>query len=106
MNALYEYWKKNDQLIDKSLPDCIIEEAFDKISEIRRQIESQPFSQNHMTDLDCQMDNTFNHENWLEMCHDTNVFKLSHDKSYRTANLLGEKTFYGFLIDSLTSAGK
>lgn len=106
MNALYEYWKKNDQLIDKSLPDCIMEEAFDKISEIRRQIESQPFSQNHMTDLDCQMDNTFNHENWLEMCHDTNVFKLSHDKSYRTANLLGEKTFYGFLIDSLTSAGK
>ena len=100
MNALYEYWNTNDELIDDLVPDCILRDAYEQIPEIKKLIDSQPITQAHMKDLEFQMDDTFTKENWQEMTSDTNVFSLSYKNSYRITNLIGDKTFYGFLLDS------
>ena len=101
LNALYEYWSTVDELIDESVPDYIMNEAYEKIPDVREQIDNCSASQPHMRALAPLIDDVFKQKKWNEITSDTNVFKLSYNKNYKLNNSVDKETFYSIIINKL-----
>ncbi|MGN0240807.1 MAG: DUF4422 domain-containing protein [Candidatus Weimeria sp.] len=98
LNGLYQYWQIMDQLTDDAVPGMIMSEACDTIPWIRKQTERCPVSQPHINTLRTMLNDPFDQKKWQDMIKDTNIFRLSYKEKYRTETLIGDKTFYSFLI--------
>lgn len=97
MNAWYWYWKMEDKLVDYYQTDFFFAEVYDKLPTVRKLIDSCSYSQGHILDLQPNLNRVYNAKKWEELTSDTNVFKLSYKTELRKENLVGEKTFYGYI---------
>ena len=97
MNSWYWYWNLEDNLIDYCLTDYFFAEAYEHLPTVRQQIDRCPYSQGHILNLQPLLNSVYNEKKWNELTSDTNVFKLSYKMELKEENLVGEKTFYGFI---------
>lgn len=72
---LYDYHKKENSLIDYYLIDYIIAVGYRNIPEIKRQIDSMPFTNKNVLDL--QLGKTYDENLFKLYTLDTGMFKLS-----------------------------
>lgn len=99
LNAWYTYWDIEDHLLDYFMTDYFVSEAYDNLPEVRLQIDSCPYSQKHMLDLQPLMNHVYNADKWNELTSDTNVFKLSYKNEIKAENKVGKQTFYGHIVE-------
>lgn len=95
----YEYWKNEDSLITYFLIDCIIAICYENINEIRTAIDIVPTNNENVFELQNNLFNDYNEEEYLKMKINTHVFKLSWKLDFASDN---KNTFYNkFLEDKL-----
>lgn len=95
----YEYWKNEDSLITYFLIDCIIAICYENINEIRTAIDIMPTNNENVFELQNNLFNNYNEEEYLKMKINTHVFKLSWKLDFSSDN---KNTFYNkFLEDKL-----
>lgn len=99
LDALYEYWHNQDNLIDASLLDYIIAVGCDNFPYIRERIASCSMLQPQYLELAEVLGKTFD-ENYLnKLTADTVVFKVPYQVSVPKLNVVNKKTFYGYICD-------
>ena len=101
LNALYMYWCAQDEVIDYYLTDYIMALAYDNIIAVREMIDGCPYSQPNIFELKKVINKKYNSEIYKNMVKDTYMFKLSHRIEVRKFNIVGQKTFYGHICESL-----
>ena len=95
----YEYWKNEDSLITYFLIDCIIAICYENINEIRTAIDIMPTNNENVFELQNNLFNNYNEEEYLKMKINTHVFKLSWKLDFSSDN---KNAFYNkFLEDKL-----
>ncbi|MGN0318143.1 MAG: DUF4422 domain-containing protein [Lachnospira sp.] len=97
LNAFYEYWRLQDELVDYYLIDYVISAAYDNICEVKSEIDSCEYSQPEVFTLRKMLCRSFDESKWNEMCQNTSVFKLSYRDAQIKENIVGKETFYGHI---------
>ena len=98
LNALYEYWKHQDSLIDYFLIDYIIALCYDNFPEIKNSFDKCPFQSLSVFKLQQMLSHPFDMSLYNKLTFDTHIFKLSWKNNYSTEDLLRHQTFYGYLL--------
>lgn len=98
LNAFYEYWKTQDELISYFLIDLLIDVAYRRIPGCGEMIDSVKESNPMCHKLRYCINKKYDDEYWQELCRDTNLFKLQRRDTFRACNIIDEKTYYGKLI--------
>lgn len=102
LNAMYMYWCTQDTMIDYYLIDYIIALAYDNIVQVREMIDACPYSQPNIFELKKVINKKYNPNIYKNMVKNTYMFKLSHRIDVSRYNIVGEKTFYGYICEKLT----
>ena len=93
----YEYWKKQDTLIDYLMIDYIIMLAYKKFPDIKKEIDNLPYSSERLYDLVNLLSKEYDEENF-ELLMEACIFsKLDWHKKYKT-NIKGKETYYSHII--------
>lgn len=101
LNGLYQYWKIKNDRIDQALADYIIATAYDKLPEVRAQIDSYAKPAPHVQDLDRILHLKYDEQTMHELAKDTPFFLLSPGEELPRENVVGEETYWGALCRSL-----
>lgn len=98
INAFYEYWRTQKEMIDYFMIDDIINIGYEQIPAIKELIDSVGYSNPRALDLGDILDNRFDEKQWEELTRDTSIFKLQRRVEHSLVNIVGKKTFYGHLM--------
>lgn len=98
LESFYEYWKKQDSLIDYYLIDYVIALAYDHLDEVKSMINNCAPCQRNVFSLSMCLHKKYNQAYYELITKDTQVFKLSYKNVPATQNVVGEDTFYGHLL--------
>lgn len=101
LNAFYEYWRNQNELVDYFLIDYIIAAAYDNIPEVKAEIDACECSQPEVFTLRKVLNKTFDEIKWKEMCRNTSVFKLYYRELQIKENIVGKETFYGYISKTM-----
>lgn len=98
LDFLYNYWEKNNKLIDYLLTDYVIvlaQRHNEKIAEMFSQIQ---LNNPYCDELFKVLGHAYNEDVWKSIGKDTALYKLTWKQSF-AKEIDGKKTFYGKLID-------
>lgn len=98
LESFYEYWKKQDSLIDYYLIDYVIALAYENLDEVKNMINNCTPSQRDVFGLSICLHKKYNQAYYEHMAKDTQVFKLTYKNVPPIQNVIGEDTFYGYLF--------
>lgn len=99
MNKMFfEYWKRENLLIDYYLIDYLIRLGYDNISAIRELIDWNPFNNPELHSLERFMNLAYDENIYARLISNTSFFKLSRKTPHIGMTSDGQKTFYGQLI--------
>lgn len=101
LEAFYEYWRLQDKLINYDFIDDVICAAYDYVPSIRAMIEECEYSQPEIFSLAPLLNKKYSDEIFKKLTKETQLFKLSYKNQLQTTNVVGDKTFYGFLLDNV-----
>lgn len=94
----YEYWKKQDTLIDYLMIDYIIMLAYINFSDIKSEIDSLPYSSEKLYDLVNLLSKEFNEEHFDLLMEECIFSKLDWHKKYKSI-VKGKETYYSHIVN-------
>ena len=102
-DLFYEYWKRNDYLIDYLLVDYFIYLAYLENDQARELIDNLQYNNPHIDDYQEIMDLPFDSQKYLRLVNsdDTYFYKLSWRMDFKETNDDGKQTFYGHFMNEL-----
>ena len=101
-DMLFQYWKKEDALIDYLLVDYLIAVACESVCSIKEMIDNNPFSNTQLYGIRHKLDAEFDRALLEKICADTYFHKLTWKASFQTTTLNGKTTLYGHLMSKQT----
>lgn len=102
LNAFYEYWRTQDELIFYFLIDIFIDIAYRRIPGCREMIDAVEPSNPMCHKLRNIANSKYNEQFGEKLCEDTYLFKLQRREEVRQYSIVGEMTYYGWLVSRLT----
>ena len=96
---MLEYWKTHKSLFDYFLIDYAIALAYENFPEIRNIIDSVPFSNSEVENLQPLLGEPFDEKKFEELTSSTMFFKLTWKRKFEK-NISGVPTFYGKILES------
>ncbi len=99
LEALYEYWRMQEQMIDNHLTDYVIALAYDNLSQVKDMIDVCLLAQPNVFALAEVLNGKWSNEYMELMTKDTNFFKIPCGFVPSKENIVGQKTFYGYLAE-------
>ncbi|MBQ4284557.1 MAG: DUF4422 domain-containing protein [Lachnospira sp.] len=101
LEAFYEYWKVSDKMIDYFLIDYVIALAYNTLPQVKEMIDNCPYSEPQIFELAEVLNSKWSQEKIEALTADTAFFKLSYKVPVAKENVVGEKTFYGYLVETV-----
>jgi hypothetical protein len=98
-NFFYEYWKKNNYMIDYFLIDYVIALAHMYIPEINQMIENVPLNNPDLYIMQENLGNEIDNAFWDKICENTAFHKLTWKQSYPIMTSKNKPTLYGYILD-------
>lgn len=98
MEALWYYWELNDEIMDYFVMDYIIAIAYEHFSDIREGLADNILSSTKVLTGKELLGKTYNVDRYNEFINDCAFYKLNRRDDYRTHDLIGRITLYGYLI--------
>lgn len=93
----FVYWKEHNEIIDYLMLDFIIKLIWDTISEV--QVMFNRVSEiDGFYDLNLKLNDTYNENEWKEICEKSYFHKLTYKKEFVNFNKEGKETYYHWLI--------
>lgn len=100
LNAFYEYWKTEDELINYFLIDILIDIAYRRVPGCREMIDSVETSNPMCHRMRRIANKKYDEKFWENLCRDTYLFKLQRQMEVREFNMVDEMTYYGKLVST------
>lgn len=99
-DLFFEYWRKNDYLIDYLLVDYTLLIIYNNILRAKNLIDTLEYNNTEIEELQNIMNDVFDEDKYLSLMnsHDTYFFKLSWRMNFADEKG-GQKTFYGKFIE-------
>ena len=94
----FEYWKTHDVLIDYFMIDYIIMLAYNVFTDIKKEIDSLPYSSERLYDLVNVLSKEYNEDYFNSLKDDCIFSKFDWHKTYK-ANVKGKETFYSHIVN-------
>lgn len=97
----FEYWKKNDYLIDYLLVDFFMLAVYNNISYAKELIDNLPYNQPQLETLQEIMSQPYNEQKYKEITENSNtdMFKLSWRMNFKKETENGQQTFFGHFLE-------
>lgn len=99
LESFYEYWKIQDRMLDYYLIDYVIAAAYNNLLQVKEMVDGCEFSNPHVFALKELLNDKYSSEVYKEITGDTDFFKLPFGVLPDKENVVGDKTFYGYLLD-------
>jgi hypothetical protein len=97
-NIFFEYWKKNNHLIDYLLIDYCIMLAYKNIPEIQKDIDNIPFTNPHVHWFRSNLNRKYNEQSFKYLKDSTQFCKLTYRHGeYKEKTEEGLLTYYGYI---------
>lgn len=98
----FEYWKKNDYLIDYLLVDFFMLAVYNNVSHAKELIDSHPYNQPQLETLQEIMSQVYDEEKYnnLTIKSNTDMFKLSWRMNFKRETEEGRQTFFGYFLEN------
>jgi len=97
----FEYWEKEEQIIDYFLIDYFISIAYESIQSIKQMIDNIPYNNIQLYDIQNNLNNSFKNSLFKSICSETYFHKLTWKGELQENTDDGNVTFYGYLIKEL-----
>ncbi len=101
LEALYEYWKIQNNLLDYYLLDYVIAAAYNNLPDVKKLLDDCECTNPHAFVLKSLLNEKCSPGLYEEITCDTNFFKLTYKVSPDKENVVGDKTFYGCMLDKM-----
>lgn len=101
LNAYYEYWRLQDELIDYYQMDYMIAVAYDHFGQVKDMIDGVEPSNPEILSLAEMLDDKYDETTWKNLIRETALFKLTYKREFAKETIVGEPTFYGALITDM-----
>ena len=98
LDLLIEYWRINDMLIDFSVVDYSIAEAYNMLPECRKLIDAVPRNNTEWRGLAKLLNTEFNQEIFNNLKLSTQFFKLTYKQQFNKL-MNNHKTFYAHILE-------
>lgn len=102
-DSLINYMSANDFLIDYFIQNIIIRFLYENDYLVKSEIDTIPFSNPNLYELDRIMSQPFNQSVWDKLIANTTFFKLSWKTPY-LKEVDGNMTYYGYLLNTLNNS--
>lgn len=98
----FEYWKKEDYLIDYLLVDLFMCLIYDNIPYAKKLIDELPYNNSNIESLQENMNNEYNNKKYQEIIRakDTYFYKLSWRMYFKNETSDGKPTFFKMFIEN------
>lgn len=97
MESLWYYWEVENELVDYFLIDYIIAAAVEEFADVREELEQCAYSNANVFYLHSVLNRRYDPDILQTMEREGTFYKLNRQAMYRTENMAGEKTVYGYL---------
>lgn len=96
----FEYWKRNDYLIDYLLVDFFMLVVYNNIDYAKQLIDNHPYNQPQLETLQEIMSEVFDKEKFDNITNNSNtdMFKLSWRMNFKKETDDGKQTFFGYFL--------
>lgn len=105
MECLWYYWECEDELMDYYLIDYLIAIAIDEFPEVKKELECVKFYTGKIFQLAEYADRKYTVNRMASLSEKELFCKLNWKRNYKTRNLGGEPTIYGYLMSNLQGEG-
>lgn len=97
---LFEYWKKNDYLVDYLLLDYFIRIAYENIPNAKKLIDDLPYNNPQIEELQSRMSLPYDEIEYKHLINDsdTDFFKLSWRMNFDKETSDNKMTYYGWFL--------
>ncbi|MFZ4796181.1 MAG: capsular polysaccharide synthesis protein [Bacteroidia bacterium] len=99
----FEYWEKEEALIDYFLFDYLIDIGYDLFEPIRKAIDKVPFNNPKKGEMVNNLNNFYDEKVYEKLTEDTLVFKLSRKTNYNDLTANSKITFYKYFSDKFSN---
>lgn len=100
LDGLYEYWRSQDKMLDYYLIDYVIAAAYNNLPQVKKMIDGCEYSNPQVFGLKEILNEKYSEKIYKEITEDTKFFELNYMVSPAKENIVGDKTFYGYLAGS------
>ena len=94
---LFEYWKKEDRIIDYFLLDYFIVLSYEKIIDCRKMIDQIPYNNPEVNKLESIMNDEFNPIEFSNVLNTTTFHKLTFKRKYKSDFGSEKFTYFGYI---------
>ena len=101
MECLWYHWETEEQIMDYFLIDYVIALAVETFPEVRELLEQCEFCSGKTFELHKKMNLKYTPERWQKICSDAVFYKLNCHVDFQKANIVGQKTIYGHLLEQI-----
>lgn len=101
MEAFDEYYKYKDELIEYFMIDYYIEIAYKNIGSVRCAIDDCEINNVDVFFFNSQGNKIYRENVWNKLLKNNWLFKLSYKKDNKVNNIIGEPTYYGYIMNNL-----
>lgn len=100
-DVFFEFWKKNNMVIDYGMIDYIFSLGYDLVPKIKELVDISPVSNEHIHYLLPDLNKPFNQVYFNKIIEDTNLHKLSHKIKFDT-EVDGKDTYYKYILNLIS----
>ena len=97
LNGLYNYWARNDKVIDYFFYDHIIQIAYTTDENIHKMIENVKYSNPDMFELKKIINNKYDEKRWNNIKSNTTFFKLTYRDDFSKQTIVDDMTLWGYI---------
>jgi len=101
LEALYEYWRIQNNVLDYYLFDYVIAAAYNNLPYVKKMLEDCEYTNPNVFALKELLNEKYSMKLYEEITRDTNFFKLTYKIAPVKENVVGDKTFYGYMLDKI-----
>ena len=100
-DALFQYWKEHNTVIDYIFFDYIIISAYQGLPEVKRMIDEQEPNNEKIWDLWQMINSPFDDNTYKSLCESNIFHKLSYKADVRKTNEYNIETYYGHIFNEV-----
>lgn len=100
-DALFQYWKEHDAVVDYIFFDYVILAAYHGLPEVRKMIDEQEPNNERIWDLLRLLNTPFDDQAYRQLCESNLFHKLTYKSDFKKTDERNRETYYGHLYSEV-----
>lgn len=105
-NALFNWWKEKDDVLDYILPDYLIKYAHDNFEDVRALIDQVPINNAGIWNLYNKLNTEYSTQIWEKISRESIFHKLTYKREYQRYTPENKVSIYGYICEKYEAQTK